>query len=104
MDGFFTAASQNIADTVSSSWGESETEIQASVASGVESPTYAVSFDEAFLELAAQGQSAFVSAGDFGAYTAFEDLGHDEPVGRATRTAARGSPRRAAPRCPAPSR
>ena len=34
-----------------------------------------ISFDEAYLELAAQGQSAFVSAGDFGAYTAAEDLG-----------------------------
>jgi subtilase family serine protease len=75
VDGFFAAASQNVADTVSSSWGESETEIQASVNAGSESPAYAISFDEAFLELAAQGQSAFVSAGDFGAYTAVEDLG-----------------------------
>ena len=75
VDGFFTAASQNIADTVSASWGESETEIQASVNAGIESPTYAISFDEAFLEMAAQGQSAFISAGDFGAYTAVEDLG-----------------------------
>jgi subtilase family serine protease len=75
VDGFFDAASQNVADSVSSSWGESETEIQASVNDGTESPTYAISFDEAFLELAAQGQSAFVSAGDYGAYTAVEDLG-----------------------------
>ncbi|MGO9671165.1 MAG: protease pro-enzyme activation domain-containing protein [Streptosporangiaceae bacterium] len=75
VDGFFAAASQNIADSVSSSWGESETEIEASVNSGTESPTYAISFDEAYLELAAQGQSAFVSAGDYGAYTAIEDLG-----------------------------
>jgi len=75
VDGFFDAASQNTADTVSASWGESETEIQAAVNDGTESPTYAISFDEAFLELAAQGQSAFVSAGDFGAYTAIEDLG-----------------------------
>ncbi len=75
VDGFYTAASQNVADTVSASWGESETEIQSLVASGLESPAYAVSFDDAFLELAAQGQSAFVSAGDFGAYTANEDLG-----------------------------
>ncbi len=75
VDGFFTAASQNIADSVSASWGESETQIQASVASGMESSTYAISFDEAFLEMADQGQSGFVSAGDFGAYTAAEDLG-----------------------------
>jgi kumamolisin len=75
VDGFFTAASQNIADSVSASWGESETEIQASVAAGVESDGYADSFDTAYLEMAAQGQSAFVSSGDFGAYTADEDLG-----------------------------
>ena len=75
VDGFFAAASQNIADTVSASWGSSETEIQAEVDAGTESDAYAISFDEAFLEMAAQGQSAFVSAGDFGAYTAFEDLG-----------------------------
>ena len=75
VDGFFAAASQNVADSVSASWGESETEIQASVAAGLESSTYAISFDEAFLEMADQGQSAFVSAGDFGAYTAIEDLG-----------------------------
>jgi kumamolisin len=75
VDGFFTAASQNVADSVSASWGESETAIQAAVASGEEDPSYAISFDEAYLELAAQGQSTFVSAGDFGAYTAIEDIG-----------------------------
>jgi kumamolisin len=74
-DGWFAAASQNIADTVSASWGESETFIQSEVASGQETPAFADSFDEAFLEMAAQGQSAFVSSGDFGAYTAAEDLG-----------------------------
>ncbi len=93
VDGFYTAASQNIADSVSSSWGESESEIQAAVDSGVESPAYANSFDDAFLELAAQGQSAFVSAGDFGAYTAVEDSGR-RTCRPGTRTAARGSPRR----------
>ena len=75
VDAFFDAASQNVADTLSASWGESETVIQASVNIGIESPTYAISFDEAYLESAAQGQSAFISAGDFGAYTAAEDLG-----------------------------
>jgi subtilase family serine protease len=75
VDAFFDAASQNVADTVSASWGESETVIQAAVNTGEESANYAISFDEAFLEMAAQGQSAFVSAGDYGAYTAAEDLG-----------------------------
>jgi len=74
-DAFFTAASQNIAGSVSSSWGESETIIAAAVAAGAETPAYIASFDEAFLELAAQGQATFVSAGDSAAYDASGDLG-----------------------------
>ena len=74
-DAFFDAASQNQADTVSSSWGESETVLQAAIASGQESPAYAAAFDEAFLEMAAQDQSMFVASGDSGAYDASSDLG-----------------------------
>jgi kumamolisin len=75
VDAFFAAASQNAADTLSSSWGESETYLAASVASGTESATYAETFDEAFLEMAAQGQSNFVATGDYGAYQDVSDLG-----------------------------
>ena len=75
IDGFFTAASQNKADTVSTSWGESETIVAASVAAGQETPAYEAAFDEAFLELGDQGQSVFASAGDSGAYDASGDLG-----------------------------
>ncbi len=74
-DAFFDAASQNIASTVSASWLESETDLQSSVASGQESPGYQAAFNEAFLEMAAQGQSGFVASGDDGAYTAAGDLG-----------------------------
>jgi subtilase family serine protease len=76
-DAFFSAASQNVADTVSSSWGESETYLAAAVAGGTETAAYVAAFDEAFLELADQGQSTFVSAGDAGAYDASpsNDLG-----------------------------
>lgn len=74
-DAFFTAATQNTADSVSASWGESETIIRAAVASGVETPQYQAAFDEAFLEMAVQGQSVFASAGDEGAYDASRDLG-----------------------------
>jgi subtilase family serine protease len=74
-DGFFTAASQNIAATVSASWGESETYVASAVASGEETPAYEAAYDEAFLEMAAQGQSTFLSAGDSGAYDASGDLG-----------------------------
>jgi subtilase family serine protease len=75
VDAFFTAASQNIASGVSASWGESETAIEASIRSNQESAGYARAFDEAFLEMAAQGQSAFTSSADDGAYTASEDIG-----------------------------
>ena len=74
-DAFFTAASQNIAGGVSASWGESETIIAAAILAGQETATYIAAFDEAFLEMAAQGQSAFTSSADGGAYTANEDLG-----------------------------
>ncbi len=74
-DAFFTAASQNLASGVSASWGESETAIVASILSGTESAGYVRAFDEAFLELAAQGQSGFTSSADAGAYTASEDIG-----------------------------
>jgi kumamolisin len=75
VDAFFTAASQNLASGVSASWGESETAIVAAINSGEESVGYAQAFDEAFLEMAAQGQSAFTSSADAGAYTASEDIG-----------------------------
>jgi subtilase family serine protease len=75
VDAFFTAASQNIAGSVSSSWGESETYLAAEVAAGAETSAYVAAFDEAFLELAAQGQATFVSAGDEAAYDASGDIG-----------------------------
>lgn len=74
-DAFFTAASQNTADTVSTSWGGSETYLQAQILAGQEAATYLEAFDEAFLELAIQGQSAFDASGDAGAYDASSDLG-----------------------------
>ncbi len=74
-DAFFSAASDNIASTVSASWLESETYLAASILAGQEAATYAAAFDEAFLEMAAQGQSGFIASGDWGAYTASVDLG-----------------------------
>ena len=74
-DAFFTAASQNTAGSVSASWGESDTVITASIQSSEESAGYVQAFDEAFLEMAAQGQSTFTSSGDQGAYTATGDIG-----------------------------
>jgi len=75
VDGFYTAASQNVAGSISSSWGESETAIEASVLAGQESATYAEAFNGAFLEMAAQGQSGFIATGDDGAYQDRRDIG-----------------------------
>lgn len=72
-DAYFQAASDNTADSVSASWAESETYLKYVIADHTESPNYEAAFDEAFLELAAQGQSAFTAAGDWGAYTATAD-------------------------------
>lgn len=68
VDGFFTAASQNLAGSVSSSWGESEAWIDALGAAGFISSGYQQSFDEAFAEMALQGQSVFLASGDGAAY------------------------------------
>jgi len=74
-DAFFAAASQNVASSVSTSWGESETALVASVLAGQEAATYTQAFDEAFLEMAVQGQSGFDAASDSGAYDASGDIG-----------------------------
>ena len=78
VDGFFAAASQNTASTVSTSWGEAETYVQWAVDTGIETSAYQAAFDEAFLEMAAQGQSVFDAAGDAGAYDDSDELGSTE--------------------------
>lgn len=78
-DTYFAAASDNTASTVSASWAESEAYLAYSVADHIESPGYAPAFDEAFLELAAQGQSNFTASGDWAAYTGTADLGTTAP-------------------------
>ncbi|MCL2419547.1 MAG: S53 family peptidase [Conexibacteraceae bacterium] len=81
IDAFFTAATQDTAGSVSTSWGEAETLFQAQQAEGSEASGYATSFDEAMLELAAQGQASFVASGDNGAYDANGEFsGTDQPT------------------------
>jgi kumamolisin len=86
-DAWFGAASQNVAQTISTSWGESEILNEAIAANNTEAATYGGIFDEAGLEMAAQGQSAFDAAGDSGAYddaedypTAYTELSVDNPA------------------------
>jgi kumamolisin len=95
-DAVFEAASDNVADTVSASWGESETIISALVDAGEETAAYEAAFNEGFLEMAAQKQSMFASAGDSGAYDASDDLGStnlavDNPADSPFITAAGGT-------------
>jgi kumamolisin len=70
LDLFYTAVSQNKADTVSISWGEPEEFYFAALNGGVDYTSQLVSIDQALLEGAAQGQSFFAAAGDSGAYDA----------------------------------
>jgi kumamolisin len=78
IDAFFYAASANKADSLSTSWGESETVVAAAVAAGQETAAYEAAFDEALLELSDQGQSVFDAAGDAGAYDDSDELGTTE--------------------------
>jgi subtilase family serine protease len=81
IDALFTAATQDLAGSISQSWGEAETLIQALQAQGAESSGYLAAFDEAFLEFDAQGQASFVSSGDGGAYDAYGEFpGDDQPT------------------------
>ena len=95
-DAFYAAASQNIAGSISDSWGGSETVIRDAINSGVEDPDYTQAFNNALLEMAAQGQSAFAAAGDAGAYDASDDEGSinlavDNPADSPWVTAAGGT-------------
>ncbi|PWI57317.1 hypothetical protein BM613_09400 [Sulfoacidibacillus thermotolerans] len=74
-DAFFNAVTANQADAISTSWGESETAVNYTIAQGQESPNYAQVFNEIFMEGASQGISMFAAAGDAGAYDAASDLG-----------------------------
>ena len=96
-DAWFSAASQNKAATISTSWGQSEIFNEAIAASRTESATYGGIYDEAGLEMAAQGQSAFDASGDSGAYddvadpTPYTELSVDNPANSPWVTAAGGT-------------
>ncbi len=68
LDLFYAAVSQNVADTVSISWGEPEELYFAAFNNGVSYTGQLQAIDQAYLEGAAQGQSFFAASGDSGAY------------------------------------
>lgn len=95
-DAFFSAACSNAASTLSFSWGLAETEIQAEIDTGTLTRGTVTALDEAFLELAVQGQSTFVASGDTAAYTAYGEisttnLSVDDPADSPYVTAAGGT-------------
>jgi kumamolisin len=74
VDAYAAAASQDVAGTVSTSWGESETLLASGDVGGTEPTTLIQANDEFLLEMAAQGQANFTATGDEGAYAASGDL------------------------------
>ena len=76
IDLFYTAASENVADTVSISWGLPEEFYFAAANGGVDFTGQMLAVDQALMEAAAQGQSVFTAAGDSGAY----DVNRSLPV------------------------
>ena len=68
IDLFYKAASDNLVDSLSTSWGQAEIDYFPELNNGVVHTGLLRAFHIAFLELAAQGISTFATAGDAGAY------------------------------------
>lgn len=75
VDAFAKAINDNKAQQISVSWGLSESVIDYTVATGQETPEYAESFNQLYMEAAAQGISMFAAAGDAGSYDTTRSLG-----------------------------
>jgi kumamolisin len=75
LDAFAKAINDNVAQSISASWGESETIVQQAINYGVETPAYPYAFNEIYMQAAAQGQATFTASGDNGAYEASRDWG-----------------------------
>ena len=67
IDLFYKAASDNLVDTLSVSWGLAEVFFNEAVA-GTDRTPQEIAFHQAFLETAAQGISLFAASGDSGAF------------------------------------
>ena len=69
LNGFEAAASDNLADVISCSWGEAELNYFSNALTGGQDMTfYLTAFHDAFAEMAAQGQTVFTDADDNGAF------------------------------------
>ncbi|MGI4975454.1 MAG: S53 family peptidase [Janthinobacterium lividum] len=69
INGFEAAASENVADTVSTSWGQPELGFFYDFATQTPADTFELqAFHAAFLEMALQGQTVYAASGDSGAF------------------------------------
>lgn len=68
LDVFYTAASDNVVDSLSVSWGEAEVFYYDTALTGADLTSEFQAFHQVFLEGAAQGISMFAASGDSGAY------------------------------------
>jgi subtilase family serine protease len=92
---FEAAASENIADVISTSWGSSEAEYFYNRAAHTPGATFLLdAFHDALLEMALQGQTVFASAGDSGSFDTVLDFEYGCP--------AFGTPSATSPICNAP--
>lgn len=74
VDVYYAAASDDVADTLSISWGEAEELYYAAVNGGVDYTDLMQETHQALMEAAVQGQSVFAAAGDSGAYDVYRDV------------------------------
>ncbi|MGH8280275.1 MAG: S53 family peptidase [Gammaproteobacteria bacterium] len=74
VDVYYAAVSDNIADTLSISWGQAEELFFAAANGGVDFTDQMQETDQALMEAAAQGQSVFAAAGDSGAFDVYRDV------------------------------
>jgi subtilase family serine protease len=72
-DAFNAAASQDAAGSVSTSWGDDETQFLQAVNAGSETPAYEAAFDQVFAEMVLQNQAGFDASGDAGAFASLEN-------------------------------
>ncbi len=78
IDAFYTAVSENVADSISVSWGLPEVFYFDSPLTGGDYTGQLQAFHQVFLEAAAQGISMFAASGDSGAYDTASALGHTD--------------------------
>lgn len=74
VDVFYAAVSDDVADTLSISWGEAEELYFAAANGGLDETGIMQETHQALMEAAAQGQSVFTAAGDSGAFDVYRDV------------------------------